>query len=253
MWPIRIDLPQITYARAREAIAPILPGGVIAISYLLAPSSSASRLVSSAQVGPYWKTGILLFSSYCVGFVLYLGLMLMSVFVLSIPKALLLRKLHPGEPSKDVRFRALATKLFSEGLLPAPERSADTFSHPTGVSRELAATVQEALKGITSDWEWSRWYEVVKGYFYKKERASALLLVELSTLLQSLGWSGIIGLHLSGLESFGLSTLSVFAIVSGLIGCLAGIMEYEVTPTDLVSDMLREFRQEAHPGRGANS
>jgi hypothetical protein len=250
MWPVKLDLSRISYVALRGAVAPILPGGLIALGCLFGRSDLTARLFSSPSNEYYIKAAIAVFLAYVVGFALHIGVILTSVTAAVILKELLRARLYPGEPWKDKQWRALARQFIGKELVPAMDEVAGEQSSVTDTPqipvRKMMETVHRITKGISEDHEWSWWYSVVGVYFYKVDRLSGLLLIEFSALLESIGWATIIIFWKYVPGSPLLWTSCVLIVVLGFFGCFIGIVAYEVTPWTLAADMLHHLKQEKH-------
>jgi hypothetical protein len=112
MFPFQpIDLSKLSYTTALDVLAPMLPGGTIALGWLYGHQSLWANLQDEKTL----KVMVAVFAVYVVGFVMiYLTSFEMSAVAL----AVLIRKTQTDEPWRNPEWRKLASAFLGNSALP---------------------------------------------------------------------------------------------------------------------------------------
>jgi hypothetical protein len=192
-----IDLSKLSYAAVLDIIAPIFPGGMIALGWLYSHESVWGNLHDERML----KIIVAAFVTYVVGFVM----VYLTGFELGgVALAVLIRKTEIHEPWRNSEWRRLASKFLGTELSPpADEPPAEPVEQPLPVTNaeSLAKTIKEnfAKRMAPHNFQlrWERWYEILRVRFPMPQNPQQAFANLYFSTLNSIGWAGLISVYIS--------------------------------------------------------
>ncbi len=198
MFPFQpIDLSKLSYATVLDIVAPVLPGGTIAIGWLYSHQAIWNNLHDEKTL----KIIIVVFAMYLVGFVM----VYVTAFELSaVALAVLIRKTEIHEPWRNIDWRRLASMFLGKELSPPVEEpAAQPLEQPLPVTdaESLSKSIKEnfARRMAPLDFQlrWQRWYEILKLRFSTPLNPQQAFTNLYFSTLNSIGWAGLISAYIS--------------------------------------------------------
>jgi len=176
---IKLDFSQVTYSGALEIVAPIVPGGILAIGTLVLNPSLAASLLSSPYLGYRSRLVAAVFISYVAGMLLHLLVGYSSYLVGYIFGFLFGSKLIPDPPTpwKNLLWRRMARIFLGPDLAPATDdlyfkdlheqesKKADAIQDPATRANQKKFVEEFFLPKSIADGDWYGWYQVLSKYF----------------------------------------------------------------------------------------
>lgn len=260
MWPFRIDLGRVSYARSLEAVAPLLPGGVLVIGILSTWPEVFSRLFGTPP-GYYVAIASTVLVAYAIGFVLmYLASALAYGVLGALSQFMAFEKGH-RILAKNLQWRKVAAEFLGERL--APDTQAPFYEESFKLALKMAESESDEyerakkvkeiwLKQLPlkqADFEWESWYDILQEYFAGvrtiiDESAHVVIII-----IHSVGWSTVFLWIISPqLRHPLVIVVSLLAIVLGVILPVSIFYNYSKTDPLLLSQLtariLGELRKE---------
>ena len=197
MFPFQIDLSRLSYATALDIIAPVLPGGTIALGWLYSHVSVWSSLQDEKTL----KIIIALFAIYVAG----LAVLYVSAFELGIVAlAVLVRKTELNEPWKNGEWRKLASAFLGPELSPPIEETAEpvpeeppTLTNFEKLCRAIKQNFTRAMAPVNFRLRWQKWYEILRVYFPVAKTPERSFGTFYFSVLNSIGLAGLISACIS--------------------------------------------------------
>lgn len=198
MFPFQqIDVSKLSYAAVLDIIAPILPGGTIALGWLYGHQEVWGNLHDERTL----KIVIAGFAIYVVGFVM----LYLSIFELgAVALAVLIRKTTMCEPWKNSEWRRVAsTFLGSELSPPVEEPLAEPLepSVPVTNAESLSKTIKEnfakRMAPLNFQLRWQKWYEILRVYFPAPQNPQLAFGNFYFSVLDSIGLAGLVSAYIS--------------------------------------------------------
>jgi hypothetical protein len=174
---IKLDFSHVTYSGVLEIVAPIVPGGILAIGTLVLNPKLASMLLSNPYLGYRSRVAAGIFISYIAGLLLYLLVNYTSYFVGYMVGYFFRNQMTLPTPYKDPLWRRMARIVLGPDLAPATDelyfeelhkknlREAEAIQDPTQRASRLVFVDNFFGPKQTSDGEWFKWYLVFVAYF----------------------------------------------------------------------------------------
>lgn len=198
MFPFQpIDLSKLSYATVLDILAPIFPGGTIALGWLCSHEAVWSNLRDERTL----KIVVAVFAVYVVGFVMvYLTTFELGVVAL----AVLIRKTEIHEPWKNIEWRRLASKFLGTELSPpaeeppseTPEQS-PPFTNAESLSKTIKDNFAKRMAPHNFQLRWQRWYEILRARFPMPQNPQQAFANLYFSKLNSIGWAGLISAYVS--------------------------------------------------------
>lgn len=193
MFPFQqIDLSKLSYAAVLDIVAPILPGGTIALGWLYGHQEVWSNLHDERIL----KIVIAGFAIYVMGFVvLYLSTFELGVAAL----AVLIRSTTVYEPWKNSEWRRVASAFLGAELSPPVddipiEPPRDESAGTTNVEK-LSETIRNnfarAMAPHNFQARWQKWYDVLRVYFPAPQNPQLAFGNFYFSVLNSIGLAGL--------------------------------------------------------------
>jgi hypothetical protein len=195
MFPFQpIDLSKLSYTTALDVLAPMLPGGTIALGWLYGHQSLWANLQDEKTL----KVMVAVFAVYVVGFVMiYLTSFEMSAVAL----AVLIRKTQTDEPWRNPEWRKLASAFLGELSPPVEEPPADSsqiqVTNAETLSKSIKENFEKRMAPLNFQRQWQRWYEILKVRFQMAAGPQQAFANLYFSTLNSLGWAGLIAAYIS--------------------------------------------------------
>jgi len=197
MFPFQpIDLSKLSYATVLDVVAPIFPGGTIALGWLYSHDGVWSNLHDEKAL----KITIAVFAVYVVGFVM----VYLTAFELSgVALAVWIRKTEIHEPWKNSEWRKIAAKFLGRELSPATDEPlAEPLDQPLPVvnAQSLSKAIKEnftkRMAPLNFQLQWQKWYEVLRARFPMPPNSQQAFANLYFSTLNSIGWAGLVGAYL---------------------------------------------------------
>ena len=227
MLPFQVDLSRLSYAMVLDLIAPILPGGTIALGWLYAHGAVWSNMHDERAL----KIILAGFAIYVIGLVV-LWLSASEIFVFAV--IVLLRRTRISEPWKNKEWRRVAVKFVGPELCPAvDEPVAESAAKPlpfTNVKKfaeALRVNLARASAPLDFQSRWQVWHEVLRTYFPVGKSAQQQAVENTYFLiLHSIGWSGLAAAYIShGHISWLVWPICVLTILTSLVFFNANLLQ----------------------------
>ena len=234
MFPFQpIDLSKLSYTAVFDTLAPMLPGGTIALGWLYGHPSVWANLQDEKTL----KVMVAVFAVYIVG----LAMIYLTSFEMSaVAFAVLIRKTQTDEPWRNVEWRRLASAFLGELSPPVEEPQADSSSQTQvikaeTVSKNIKENFEKRMAPLNFQRQWERWYEILKVRFQAPAGPQQAFANLYFSTLNSLGWAGVIAAYIS------------FSHVGSLLwaACILTIVVSHVSFT-------LSFNQQQHPDPSGN-
>ncbi len=176
---IKLDFSRVTYPNVLEIIAPIVPGGILAVGTLVLNPSLAARLLSNPYLGYRSRLAASLFISYAAGLLLNLLVNYTSYSVGYMIGYIWGSKLFPNPPTpwRNLLWRKMATKFLGPDLAPATDdlylkelhdqklNEANAIQDAEEKAIQLKLVEEFFLPKSMAETEWAWWYLVLEKYF----------------------------------------------------------------------------------------
>ncbi len=202
---IKLDLSSVTYSSVLEIIAPIVPGGILAVGTLVLNPSLAARVLSTPFLGYRSRLVAAIFVSYTAGLLLNLLVSYTSYLVGYLVGSLFGSKLFPDPPTpwKNLPWRQLARRFLGSDLAPATDelyfkdlheqesKKADAIQDPQERARKQKFVEDYFRPKSIADGDWFWWYQVLGKYFALSQRWAAPWQYFLS-MLNTASWAVIL-------------------------------------------------------------
>jgi hypothetical protein len=198
MFPFQpIDLSKLSYATALDILAPILPGGTIALGWLYSHEGVWNNLHDEKTL----KITVAAFAIYIVGFVM----VYLTAFELSgVALAVLIRKTEMHEPWKNNEWRKIAAKFLGAELSPPMEEPvADSPEPPLPITNaeNLSKTIKQnfarRMAPLNFHLRWQKWFEILSARFPLPPNPTQAFGNLYFSTLNSIGWAGLVGACIS--------------------------------------------------------
>lgn len=197
MFPFQpIDVSKLSFATLIDIVAPMVPGGTIALGWLCSHESFWTNLHDERTA----KIAIAIFVTYVVGFVVFY----LTAFELGGAAFLwLIRTTEINEPWKNSEWRKVAAKFLGAELSSPTE---EPSSAAVEVSQAInAINIAEALNEnhtkilavLNFQSQWQKWYEILKYRFPNPPNPSVAAFNAYLFILNSIGWSGLVSAYIS--------------------------------------------------------
>jgi hypothetical protein len=193
MFPFQqIDLSKLSYAAVLDIIAPILPGGTIALGWLYGHPEVWGNLHDERTL----KIVVAGFAIYVLGFVvLYL-----STFELgAVALAVLIRSTTVYEPWKNAEWRRVASAFLGSELSPPVEEppvealeSALPVTNAESLSKAIKENFTKRMAPHNFQLRWQKWYEVLRVYFPAPQNPQLAFGNFYFSVLNSIGLAGLV-------------------------------------------------------------
>lgn len=176
---IKLDFSRVTYSSVLEVIAPIVPGGILAVGTLVLNPALAARLLSNPLLGYRSRLVATVFVSYTAGLLLYLLVNYSSYLLGYVIGTLWGSKLFPNPPTpwKNLVWRRSARKFLGPDFAPSTDELYFQNLHEQELKKAEAIEDLEAranqkkfiqelfMPKIVADGDWYWWYQVLSKYF----------------------------------------------------------------------------------------
>jgi hypothetical protein len=176
---IKLDFSRVAYSNVLEIIAPIVPGGILAVGTLVLNPSLAAGLLSNPYLGYRSRLAAAIFISYAAGLLLNLLVNYTSYFLGYIIGSLWGSKLFPDPPTpwKNLHWRKMARRFLGPDLAPATDdlylkelheqklREANAIQDAEQRAFQLKFVEEFFLPKSMADSDWYWWYQVLGKYF----------------------------------------------------------------------------------------
>lgn len=180
---IKLDFSKITYSGALEIIAPIVPGGILAVGTLTLNPTFSARILSNPYLGYRSRVLLAMFVSYLAGLLLYLIVTHTSYFVGYVIGALWGKNLFPNQPTpwRNLIWRRAAKQFLGPGLAPDTEdlyfadmhqkqtNEASAIQDPGDRARQLKFVNDFFMPKQVAENDWYWWYQVLSSVFAKPD------------------------------------------------------------------------------------
>lgn len=180
---IKIDFSQVTYSSVLEIIAPIVPGGILAVGTLLLNPALASKLLSNPYLGYRSRLIAAIFISYTAGLLLNLFVNYVTYFIGFQIGYHWGSKLFPNPPKpwENLLWRKVARRFLGPELAPATDElyfkdlhdqklnEANAIQDPAKKAAQLKFTEDFFGPKRQAEWDWYWWYQVLGKYFAKPD------------------------------------------------------------------------------------
>jgi hypothetical protein len=198
MFPFQqLDLSKLSYATVLDIIAPVLPGGTIALGWLYSHPEVWSNLHDERTL----KIAVVGFVVYVLGFVvLYL-----STFELgAVALAVLIRRTTVYEPWQNIEWRKLASTFLGPELSPPiediplePPREEPSATNVEKLSATIKNNFARAMAPHHLQVRWQKWYDVLRVYFPAPQNAQLAFGSFYFSVLNSIGLAGLVSACIS--------------------------------------------------------
>jgi len=230
---IKLDLSRVTYSTVLEiVVAPVVPGGVLAVGTLFLNPRLASTLLSSPFLGYRSRIATAVFICYAAGLLLNLIVNYTSYVVGYLVAHLFRERLLKSFPTpwKNPQWRKVARSFLGPRLAPETDdlyfpalhsQLIDEANKQTDLAlkaQQLAFAEQFHGPKQRSDGEWQWWYWILAKYFTLSRWWAAPWQYYMS-LIQTVSWAVILLMVLNHRHHW---LAWVFSLLGILIGTLAG-------------------------------
>jgi len=198
MFPFQpIDLSKLSYAAVLDMLAPLLPGGTIALGWLYSHPALFGNLHDERSL----KITLAGFVVYVVGFVM---LQLTAFIMAGVALAVLIRKTEIHEPWRNIEWRRLVSKFLGAELSPPleepPAEVPDQplpFTNAENLSKAIGENWAKRMAPNNFRLRWDRWYEILKARFPVPQNDQQAFANLYFSTLNSIGWAGLISAYIS--------------------------------------------------------
>lgn len=202
---IKLDFSRVTYSGVLEILAPIVPGGILAVGTLVLSPQLAARVLSNPYLGYRLRLIAAIFISYVAGLLLNLLVGYTSYLLGYLIGYLWSSQLFPNPPTpwRNLLWRKLARQFLGPDLAPATDELYFQEMHKQKLNEANAIQDSEQkaiqLKFVSefflpksmADSEWAWWYQVFDKYFASPQFWGAPAQYFLS-MLHTASWAVII-------------------------------------------------------------
>jgi hypothetical protein len=175
---IKLDFSRVTYPNVLEIIAPIVPGGILAVGTLVLNPSLAARLLSNPYLGYKSRLVVAIFISYVAGLLLNLLVNYMSYFVGYMVGYFLTPKILPPPPTpwRNLHWRKIARRFLGPDLAPTTDdlyfkdvheqklKEVEAIQDPQERTTQKKFAEDFFLPKSIADADWYWWYQVLGKY-----------------------------------------------------------------------------------------
>ena len=195
MFPFQpIDLSKLSSTTVFDLLAPMLPGGTIALGWLYGHQSVWANIQDEKTL----KVMVAVFAVYVVGFVMiYLTSFEMSAVAL----AILIHKTQTDEPWRNPEWRKLASAFLGELSPPVEEPPADSsqiqVTNAETLSKSIKENFEKRMAPLNFQRQWQRWYEILKVRFQAPAGPQQAFANLYFSIVNALGWAGITAAYIS--------------------------------------------------------
>ncbi len=176
---IKLDFSRVTYSNVLEIIAPVVPGGILAVGTLVLNPHLAARLLSNPYLGYRSRLAAAIFISYSAGLLLNLLVNYTSYLLGYVVVSLWGSKLFPTPPTpwRNLLWRKMARKFLGPDLAPATDdlylkelheqklNEANAIQDAEARAIQLNFVSEFFLPKSIAETEWGWWYQVLDKYF----------------------------------------------------------------------------------------
>ncbi len=176
---IKLDFSRVTYSGVLEIIAPIVPGGILAVGTLVLNPPLAARLLSNPYLGYRSRLAAAFFISYVAGLLLNLLVNYTSYLVGYMVGYLFTPRIlpPPPNPSRNLHWRKLARRFLGPDLAPTTDdlyfkdlhdqksKEADAIQDSEARAVQKKFVEDFFLPKSAADGEWYWWFQVLGKYF----------------------------------------------------------------------------------------
>jgi hypothetical protein len=176
---IKLDFSRVTYSNVLEIIAPIVPGGILAVGTLVLNPQLAAKLLSNPYLGYRSRLVAAIFISYAAGLLLNLLVSYTSYFVgyILVSSGVFDKFIPNPTPWTNLHWRKLARRFLGPDLAPATDDLYFKELHEQKLQEANALLDAEQRTGqvkfvqefflpkreANSEWYW--WYQILDKYF----------------------------------------------------------------------------------------
>ena len=176
---VKLDFSRVTYSNVLEMIAPIIPGGILAVGTVVLNPTLASKILSNPYLGYRSRLVAAIFIAYAAGLLLNLLVGYTSYFVGYVFGHLWGSTLFPNPPKPwtDSLWRKAARIFLGRGLAPTTDEPYFKEFHEQKIKEANALQdskqredqlkfVEEFFRPkqmVDSDWYW--WNQILDKYF----------------------------------------------------------------------------------------
>ncbi len=176
---IKLDFSRVTYSNVLEIIAPIVPGGILAVGTLVLNPPLAARLLSSPFLGYRSRLAAAILISYAAGLLLNLLVNYTSYSLGYLIGTFWGSKLFPNPPTpwRNLLWRKMARKFLGPDLAPTTDdlyfkelheqrlNEANAIQDAEQRAAQLKFVSDFFLPKSVAETEWAWWYQVLDKYF----------------------------------------------------------------------------------------
>jgi hypothetical protein len=201
---IKLDFSRVTYSNILEIVAPIIPGGILAVGTLVMNPPLAARILANPYLGYRSRLATAIFVSYAAGLLLNLLVSYTSYSIGYMVGYWWGSKLFPDpKPWTFLRWRKMARKFLGPDLAPTTDELylKDFHNQKLGEANALpdgpekAAKLKSAeeffLPKQTADLEWYWWFQILDRYFAPNQSSNASWQYYLS-MVHTAAWAVIL-------------------------------------------------------------
>jgi hypothetical protein len=198
MFPFQpIDLSKLSYATILDIVAPMFPGGTIALGWLYSHEAVWSNLREEKTL----KIIVAVFVTYIVGFLM----VYVTAFELGgVALAVLIRKPVIHEPWRNSEWRRLASKFLGTELSPpveepplVPPEQPVSFTNAEKLSETIEQDFAKRMAPHNFQLRWQRWYDILRVRFPMPQNPQLAFANLYFSTLNSIGWAGLISVYIS--------------------------------------------------------
>lgn len=258
---IKLDFSQVTYSGVLEIVAPVVPGGILAIGTLVLNPSLAAVLLSSPYLGYRSRLVAAVFISYVAGLVLHLLVGYSSYLVGYMIGWLFGSKLIPDPPTpwKNLMWRRMARIFLGPNLAPSTDdlyfknlheqesKKADAIEDPAARANQKKFVEEFFLPKSIADGDWYSWYQVLSKYFAKPSGWAAPSQYFLS-MVHAASWAVILLMALTHRHHWFAWVLCLIGLFFGNgVAWFSGGMFSDPYGTEQTAELLRALKHSNEP------
>jgi hypothetical protein len=180
---IKLDFSRVTYSNVLEIIAPIIPGGILAVGTLVLNPTLAAKVLSNPYLGYRSRLVAAMFISYSAGLLLNLLVSYTSYFIGFVLGYSWSSKFFPNPPTPwtNAQWRKIARKFLGPDLAPTTDdlyfkewheqqlKEANAIQDAQQRESKLQFVRDFFLPKQTADTAWYWWYQILGKYFATPE------------------------------------------------------------------------------------
>jgi hypothetical protein len=183
---IKLDFSRVAYSNVLELLAPVVPGGILAVGTLVLNPTLAGRILSNLYLGYRSRLAAAIFISYAAGLLLNLLVSYTSFFVGFMFGYTGIYKLLPNKtPWQNLHWRKLARRFLGPDLSPITDdfyfkelheqklKEANAIPDAEERSRQVKLVQEFFVPKSEADAEWYWWYQILDKYFANSQSGPA--------------------------------------------------------------------------------